>query len=173
MKQSTAVFVAFLLVLAFGSVAARAQHHGGPPAGVNPASSRGPYGTHGPSGAPDSQPSTGKKSVSDLLTQNPKLTSKIHDLTGMDAQQACSGFKNVGQCVAAAHVSKNLDISFADLKAKMLGTSGSTATATNAKPMSLGRAIQALDPQADAKAEASKGQKQAHSDLSDSGSSGS
>ncbi len=169
MKQSTAVLVGFLLVLAFGSVAALAQHHGGPPAGVNPASSR----THGPSGAPDSQPSTGKKSVSDLLTQNPKLTSKIHDLTGMDAQQACSGFKNVGQCVAAAHVSKNLDISFADLKAKMLGTSGSTATATNAKPMSLGHAIQALDPQVDAKAEANKGQKQAHSDLSDSGSSGS
>jgi hypothetical protein len=38
------------------------------------------------------------------------------------AQQSCSGFKNLGQCVAAAHVSKNLGIGFACLKSDMTGT---------------------------------------------------
>src|SRR6266849_3762734 len=58
------------------------------------------------------------KTVSDRLSKNSKLSSKLQTLTGMPAQQACSGFKNVGQCVAAAHVSKNLDISFACKKAE-------------------------------------------------------
>jgi hypothetical protein len=39
-----------------------------------------------------------------------KLSGKIQTLTGQDAQTACSGFKNIGQSVAAAHVAKNLDI---------------------------------------------------------------
>jgi hypothetical protein len=34
----------------------------------------------------------------------------------MPAQQACDGFKNLGQWVAAAHVSKNPGISFARMK---------------------------------------------------------
>lgn len=50
--------------------------------------------------------STHKMSVSDILSKNPAIGDKIQSLTGMPASQACTGFKNLGQCVAAAHVSK-------------------------------------------------------------------
>ena len=57
-----------------------------------------------------------------------------------------AGFRNWGQFVAAVHVSNNLGIPFADLKAKMTGTApgptpGTTVLGT---PMSLGQAIQSL-----------------------------
>jgi hypothetical protein len=110
--------------------------------------------------ASGSQAGTGRRSVNDLLTQNTKLASQISDLTGKDAQQACSGFKNLGQCVAAAHVSKNLGIDFTTLKGKVTG-SGSE---------NLGKAVHDLNPNVDAKAEAKKGQQQAHSDMKGSSS---
>ena len=96
------------------------------------------------------------------LTKSPKLSSNLEKIlpTGMTAQQACSGFKNLGQCVAAIHVSHNLDIPFADLKAKVTG-SGSA---------SLGKAIQTLKPTANAKAAAKKGKKQADEDLTENNS---
>ena len=56
------------------------------------------------------------KTMDQLLAKNTKLSDKIASLTGESAQQACSNFKNLGQCVAAAHFSKNLGISFACLK---------------------------------------------------------
>jgi hypothetical protein len=113
------------------------------------------------------------------LSQNKPLAQRIENLTGMSsAQQACNGFKNLGQCVAAAHVSNNLKISFSCLKADMTGTAapstsncGSTTASTSAtsgKAMSLGKAIQALDPNVNASAEAKKAQKQADQDLKNS-----
>lgn len=96
------------------------------------------------------------KTAREILTKNTKLSSKISTLTGMDAQKACSGFKNLGQCVAAAHVGKNLGISFADLKTKMTGGD------------SLGKSIQVLDPKANSKTETKKAQKQANDDLNES-----
>ena len=114
------------------------------------------------------------KTMDELLTQNKSLSSKIGSLTGESAQQACSGFKNLGQCVAAAHVSKNLGISFACLKSNMTGTAAPTGSncsaapstaATGTKTMSLGKAIQTLSPATNAKTEAKKGQQQASQDL--------
>ena len=100
------------------------------------------------------------KTASDLLTQNTKLSSNLEKLLpqGMTAQDACSGFKNLGQCVAAIHVSHNLGIPFADLKAKTTG-SGS---------VSLGKAIDQLKPGTNGKAETKKAQKQAKADLKNS-----
>ena len=100
------------------------------------------------------------KSPTDLLSQNTKLSSNLQSLLpeGTDVQQAASGFKNLGQFVAAVHVSKNLGIPFDDLKAKM-------ATDSN-----LGKAIHELKPDADAKAEAKKAKQQANQDLNQSGS---
>jgi hypothetical protein len=68
----------------------------------------------------------------------------------------------LGQCVAAAHVAKNLDIpgGFAALKAKMTGTGS----------MSLGKAIEQLSPNANAKSEAKKANKQADDDMKESSS---
>ena len=87
---------------------------------------------------------------------------KIKSLTGKDAQTACSGFKNLGQCVAAAHGAKNLDIpgGFDALKAKVTGTGS----------MSLGKAIAQLSPNANAKSETKKANKQADDDMKDSSS---
>jgi len=61
-------------------------------------------------------------SPNDVLSHNTAIAGKIKSLTGVDAQTACGGFKNLGQCVAAAHAAKNLDIpgGFAALRAKML-----------------------------------------------------
>jgi hypothetical protein len=89
------------------------------------------------------------------------LAGKISDLTGEDAKTACSSFKNLGQCVAAAHVAKNVPgVMFDELKAKMTGSSSE----------SLGKAIHELNSNVDAKAEAKKANKQASRDLNQSSS---
>jgi hypothetical protein len=111
------------------------------------------------------------KTMDQLLTQNTKLSDKISALTGELARQACSGFKNLGQCVAAAHVSKNLGINFACLKSDMTGTAAATssscAAGTGSKSMSLGKSIQTLSPKTDSKTAAKKGQREADQDLMD------
>jgi len=112
----------------------------------------------------------GERSVTQKLTDNTKLADKISKLTGMSATSACQGFKNLGQCVAAAHVAKNLDIpgGFTTLKDKMLGISPNGTSTATSKPMSLGKAIQALDPSASVKAETKKAKQQADQDVKDS-----
>jgi hypothetical protein len=99
-------------------------------------------------------------SPSTVLSHNTAIAGKIKTLTGQDAATACSGFKNMGQCVAAAHVAKNLDIpgGFDALKAKVTGG------------MSLGTAIETLAPNANAKSEAKKANKQASDDLKETSS---
>lgn len=56
---------------------------------------------------------------------------------GTTLQQAASGFRNQGQFIAALHVSRNVGIPFADLKAQMVTGN-----------LSLGQAIQKLRPEA-------------------------
>ena len=103
---------------------------------------------------------TRHSSPNDVLTYNTAIAGKIQTLTGEDATSACNGFKNLGQCVAAAHVAKNLDIpgGFDALKAKTTGT------------VSLGKAIEQLAPSANAKSEAKKANKQAEQALNESNS---
>jgi hypothetical protein len=116
--------------------------------------------------------STDRSNVNDILAKNPAIGGKIQTLTGMPASQACTGFKNLGQCVAAAHVSKNLGISFDCLKSDVTGTapqSTSCPAGTGTKRMSLGKAIQTLDPQADQKTESKKGETEAQQDMKTSG----
>ena len=129
---------------------------------------------HGNSGSANtnSSASTHNMSVDGILSKNPAIGDKIQSLTGVPANQACTGCKNLGQCVAAAHVSKNLGISFDCLKSDMTGTapqSTSCPAGTGTKSMSLGKAIQTLDPQADHKAESKKGETQAQQDMKTSG----
>jgi hypothetical protein len=117
-------------------------------------------------GNPHSNSDTGKgtgtkeSSVSDRLQDNTKLSSKLQSLlpAGTDLQQAAQGFKNLGQFVAAVHVSHNLGIPFDQLKARMIGPPSE----------SLGKAIQALKPAANSKEETSKAEKQAKQDMDDS-----
>ena len=123
---------------------------------------------HGANASNNASASHGQ-TMNDILARDTQLAGKIQSLTGMNAQQACAGFKNLGQCVAAAHVSQNLRISFACLQADMTGTAAakgtSCPTGTGTKSMSLGKAIQALSPHADSKSEAKKATKQADQDI--------
>jgi hypothetical protein len=99
-------------------------------------------------------------SPSTVLSHNTAIAGKIKTLTGQDAETACSGFKNLGRCVAAAHVAKNLDFpggGFDALKAKVTGTGA----------VSLGKAIEQLAPHANAKAETKKANNQSSDDLNE------
>ena len=96
-------------------------------------------------------------SPSTVLSHNTAIAGKIKTLTGEDAATACGGFKNLGQCVAAAHVAKNLNIPgwFDALKAKITGTGA----------VSLGKAIESFEPSANSKSEVKKANKQASDDM--------
>jgi hypothetical protein len=80
--------------------------------------------------------------------KNPKLEARLLTLLppGSTIQDASLGFKNWGQFVAAAHVSNNLGIPFAELKARMTGIPAGTPPGTTVltTPMSLGQAIQSF-----------------------------
>ncbi len=156
-----------------------AQHpHGGPGGGAG--------GSHGPAmnnGAADHGSMNGStkgaaaSSPTTLLSKNTKLDSKLTSKlqskgllpAGTDLKDACGGFKNLGQCVAAIHVSHNLDVPFACMKANMTGSapaSGTTCpTGTGSSKLSLGKSIQALAPKADSKTASKAGTSQADADL--------
>ena len=80
--------------------------------------------------------------------KNPKLEARLLALLPPNTtiQEASQGFKNWGQFVAATHVSNNLNIPFAELKARMTGiTPGALpGTTVQTTPMSLGQAIQSF-----------------------------
>lgn len=179
-KTSLGVSLAIVAVLAFGATAF-AQRGGGRPAGVGGGSMGGPpsmAGSQGMSGGMGNRPNdpgfgrstqTGRPQMSTQAPQkalsNPHLDSSLTNalgksginIPGGNLQTACAGFKNLGQCVAALHVAKNLGLNFSDLQSKMTGSN----------PESLGKAIQDLGgPNVSAKSEAKKANKQATHDVS-------
>ncbi len=174
--KSTHIFVLALAVTLY-TAPAMAQHGhaggmgGGIGSGMGNGASMGHSSAAGHNGSASTNPGSAQgTAMNQILTKNTHLASKIQSLTGMSAQDACGGFKNLGQCVAAAHVSKNLGINFACLKADMTGIAATgascgTSTNTSSKSMSLGRAIQSLSPTANSKSEAKKANKQAQQDL--------
>ena len=102
-------------------------------------------------------PSMQARNPDKVLSGNMHLSSRLQSLLppGTDLQKAASGFKNLGQFMAAAHVSHNLGIPFDELKAKMTG----------ANPVSLGKAIQELKPESNAKEETRRANQEAKEDL--------
>jgi hypothetical protein len=147
--------VAAAAIFALTTMPAFAQHGHG--AGMHGSSAT----SHGNSADPKAaKGSSSNNSVSEKLTDNTKLASKLQSLlpAGTNLQMAAQGFKNLGQFVAAVHVSHNLGIPFDQLKAKMMGP----------PKESLGKAVQALKPAASAKDETKKAEKQAKQDLDDS-----
>ena len=109
-----------------------------------------------------------RKSVNNMLTQNSKLSARLQTLLpGQNLQESAQGFKNLGQFVAAAHVSRNLGISFADLKSRMTHPSSeSLSTSENlGTSKSLGKAIRELRPDVNASKEVRKANRQASKDL--------
>jgi hypothetical protein len=160
MKTSTLILATSALVLCSFGVSAAPPGGGGGRSiggGVSSGTSNRPdmdRSVHGQSGTTASG-----RSVSDLLAEDTKLASQIKALTGTGAQEACTGFKTLGDCVAAAHVSKNLGIPFDALRSKVTGSGA----------VSLGRAIHELKPDADAKNATREASRQAKADLRGSG----
>ena len=91
------------------------------------------------------------------ISSHPSLAAKVEALlpAGMTLNQASKGFKNQGQFLAALHVSKNLNIPFAQLKAEMTGKDHD----------SLGVAIQELKQGTNANAAVSTAEKEADADV--------
>jgi hypothetical protein len=75
--------------------------------------------------------------VQQKLQRNTNLASKLQSRlpVGTDLNTAASGFRNLGQFVAALNVSNNLGIPFTELKTRMVD-----------QKMSLGQAIQDARP---------------------------
>ncbi len=79
------------------------------------------------------------------------------EVPGGDLSAACVGFRNLGGCVAALHVAKNLDLpgGFPALKDLTTGEDS----------LKLSKAIQELKPESDAKAEQKAAKQAARADL--------
>lgn len=190
MKKVLAVIAvgAAMLWLSAGTAMAQGQSQNHTSHGAGAAGSHEPMGMDhamgGGNGAASNSMAHGPKTADELLTQNTQLASKLQSLvpTGTDLQTAAASFKNLGQFVAAVHVSHNLKIPFACLASDMTGTaaanfapSGTTVSCpdgTGDKKMSLGSSIQALDPSVDntqAKQDAKTAMSQAKNDMKGSG----
>jgi hypothetical protein len=177
-------------VLAIGlwliPIRAAAQGHGvGRPEG-----SPGLSGSHTPLGAPGSDAGTGHgsanntstpgpKSPTTLLDQNTQLAKKLSSFfpTGTDLTAEASGFKNLGQFVAAVHVSHNMKIPFTELKCTELGTTKAASlgmtcptSVTNTNGMSLGKAIQTIQPHANSQDAVQTANQETKKDLANAGS---
>jgi hypothetical protein len=176
----TSVILSLALVAAAPAFAQRGGHGGGPPAGSPSSGAPGMSSTHGNSSSNSNSTKgnssdAGKKTPDELLSQNTKLSDKLGKLLpkGITPQQACQNFRNLGQCVAAIHVSHNLGIDFNCLKSDVTGTAVPTGTTcaggTGSKKLSLGQSIEALEPNANAKAERKKAEAEAKDDMRGSG----
>jgi hypothetical protein len=168
MSTSIGVFVFMLAMPVF------AQHGGGGGGHMGGAGGMG-HGaagmgtTHGKNSmsGPAGMARTSGKSMSDLLSKNTKLSGKLEGMLGLsgpnaltELQAAGAGFKNLGQFVAAVHVSHNLGIPFDQFR--------NTIITGDKQTMSLGAAIHKLKPDAEAKNESKKATTEANDDLKES-----
>jgi hypothetical protein len=118
----------------------------------------------------DATGTPGPHTTGQRLTQNTQLASKLTSLlpAGTNLQTAASGFRNLGQFVAAVHVSHNLEIPFDQLKCTELATADACGTMTvPSKGSHLGQAIQTLKPamsSTDSKSAAKQAEKEASAD---------
>ena len=123
---------------------AGAKSAGRPATKPTKASAAKPTKTTGPGATTTTTTSTTTFSpVQQKLQKNTQLAAKLDGRlpAGTDVIAAASGFRNLGQFVAAVNVSNNLGIPFAQLKSRMVDDG-----------MSLGRAIQDLRPSVDSTA---------------------
>jgi hypothetical protein len=164
--KSTSMFVFALAVVVYCSPAFAQHGHAGGGMGGDMGNSMGhgsmnasEHGNSNTTGTASSHQAT----INDILSKNPAIGDKIATLTGdkLGAADACTGFKNLG------------GLNFYCLRQAMTGTpAGSSAPSGSCKvtgPMSLGKSIQKLDPQADSKTESKKAENEAQQDLKRSG----
>src|SRR5258708_32892936 len=125
MKRSTLILVT-AMSLGFSAPAFAQRSHPSPAGGMSSGQGTGSGSSMSESHENGAATHTDMShaSPSTVLSHNTAIADKIKTLTGEDAATACNGFKNMGQCVAAAHVAKNLNIpgGFDALKAEITGT---------------------------------------------------
>jgi len=166
--MKTKLFLALAAMAMFLALPAFGQHGGGHGGGSGSSGGHGGDSMHGDSTSGKSGHDNDANethggghghggSVAAKLTRNTALASKLQALLppGTDLQAAAAGFKNLGQFVAAVHVSQNLGIPFDQLKAKLTGPGAEN----------LGKAIHDLAPTADAKAALKTAESQAKADI--------
>ncbi len=175
MKRCLILLAGLVLVLYLGSPAyAQGKHGVGGPGSSHGASSNRP--SDAGKNSPNS--STSGKSATQLLSSNSNLDHALStELTrkglipnGTTLQQMCANFRNLGQCIAAIHVSHNRKVPFGCLDWDVTGVKPAAPIDTTnctapSGAMSLGKAIQTLDPNANAKAEAKKANKEADTEI--------
>ena len=173
-----AFFFAFAVALYLTSSLAYAQHGHGAGGAVGGVGAHGASGSHGNAGDTGTASATGPKSesASAQLSENQHLDTALTKALGNlvpsgGLATACQGYTNLGRCISAIHVAHKRKLDFFCLRKAMTGealpsddttASACTVTQTNLK---LGPAIQTLDPNADSKVEATKGTKQADTDI--------
>jgi hypothetical protein len=113
-----------------------------------------------PTAKPTAKPPAAPKTWTTRLGSDSALAARLTPLLpeGTALPAAAEGFRNQGQFIAALHVSKNLNIPFADLKTQMTGT----------EKVSLGKAVQTLRPDLDkatVNADVKQAEDQAEQDL--------
>jgi hypothetical protein len=159
----SAAAATLLWLSSFPASLAAQRGHGGPPPSVQANHPTPPAG-HGRSdqsgrdqNASATTTSGSPSTFVSRIERNPQLTSRLTALlpSGMSLDQAAQGFKNQGQFIAALHVSHNLAIPFDTLKTEMTGSNH----------RSLGDAIAALKPGADADKEVKTAETEAKDDV--------
>jgi hypothetical protein len=110
--------------------------------------------------------------------QSKKLASELQAILPPKTklEDACTAFRQLNECVASLHVSHNLKIKFNCLKWDVTGIQpgkgnvSSCSAPEGGKGLSLAKAIQALKPESDAKAEAKSAERRAQEDIKDASS---
>jgi len=174
MKKLMLVVAVAMVSVSFGAGKAAAQGPAG--AGAGSASSNSSSGGH--SLNPIKWVKKDPKSASDQLDakdeEDKKLTASLQAqgvlAANTDAKSACENFKALDECVAALHASKNVGVDFNCLKSDLTGVQtgadmSSCKGSAGEKSMTLSKALHAMKPDADAKAEAKNAEKQAKDDL--------
>ena len=137
-----------------GQTQGRGQAPATPPSSSPARPEPGSQGSKGEA-APGRGQST-ERGATDALRKNPRLMESMGELLpGQNLEVASNGFRNLGQFVAAAQVSKNTGIPFNALKTRMVD-----------RGMSLGEAIKDVRPELDGPAEARKAETSARDRVS-------
>ncbi len=155
MKRTVLFFATSAVILCLSGMPAFAQRGGGGRGGGGMGGMGGGTGTRGGMGGQRDPMGTRSQKqkkaqtedrVAAELRKNTALAKKLEALLpdGADARNAGRGFKSVGDLMAAAHASKNLNIPFSDLRRQMAGQ----------KKLSLDKAI--VQIQKDTKPDAAK-----------------
>lgn len=118
---------------------------------------------------------TASEELSGNADETKKLSSQLQAIlpARTSLTDVCSAFKDLKDCVAALHVSHNLQIKFNCLKWNLTAvrpTSGSVSSCKapeDGKALSLSKAILVFKPNADAKTEAKTAEKRAQEDIKD------